>query len=173
MVKKEEFELELWPWLEAQCPRQYQYFTWYTRNKMKETPSYGFRRDTMRDVQDIPGHLGLRDSGGECRRECQRRMKLAPSEGATLGMTHFLVEDTSGGRHWANTALPYDIQRHPWLCDWQGLATMKPPANGALQKRRGRQKGTIMVSAGVVGGESSGPVLNWSIGAADPCAPQW
>jgi len=53
---------------------------------------------------------------------------------------HFLVEDASGGRHWANAAILDNPRQHQWLRDWEGLDMVELPGssqqNGDAQKQK-------------------------------------
>ncbi|POR30955.1 Uncharacterized protein TPAR_08840 [Tolypocladium paradoxum] len=122
-LRKQDIEPDLWPWLETEYSRQYHSFIWHSKTR-PNTTGFGFRRDTGRDIKQVPDDLERR-LGDKCQGECQHDMKRAPSKKSTLTMISLLVTDFAGSRHWANAAMPFDFKQHPWLHDWEGLAIME------------------------------------------------
>ncbi|KAI1249781.1 hypothetical protein MGN70_009395 [Eutypa lata] len=119
-IQKRQVEPELWPQLEIEHTRQYHSFTWYPGGK-PSTPSYGFRRDTGRHVENVLDDLGRRSFTTKRHGVCRCDIKSAPSKESTRRMMSFLVEDVAGNRDWANAASLSKNRDHRWLRDWEGL----------------------------------------------------
>ena len=75
---------------------------------------------------EVPDDLEMRTSTMESD-EAHLVTNVRPSRLATRKMFHFMVEDATGGRHWANAGLSPRHEQLRWLRDWEGLATWDSP----------------------------------------------
>ncbi|EPE09309.1 hypothetical protein F503_07085 [Ophiostoma piceae UAMH 11346] len=124
-VSKECIELDIWPWIEHGCQRQYVTWVWWIKVKDKAIRSEerGFRADTGRAVQNVPDvlstplgtapkrHIGAAAASGNA------VVKLEPSMEATLRMVSFCMADMRGEQD-MSLAVLNGIRSHKWLRGW-------------------------------------------------------
>lgn len=130
-IEKGRVEPELWPQLEIKYTRKYDSFTWYLGKK--PISDKGFRIRTGRNVRDVPDDLEMRPSA-KCPEKSRQAINVLPSKESTCRMMCFLVEDTVGGRDWANAGLSTKREQLRWLCDWEGLDNMEVATVGPVEE---------------------------------------
>ncbi|KAF5017568.1 hypothetical protein F66182_10491 [Fusarium sp. NRRL 66182] len=130
-IEKGQVEPELWPQLETKYMRKYNSFTWYLGKK--STSDKGFRIRTSRNVKNVPDDLEMRTSG-EYSEGNRQAMNVLPSKESTCRMMFFLVEDTIGGRDWANADIPVRREQLRWLYDWEGLDNIEVGSVGPVEE---------------------------------------
>ncbi|KAI8722442.1 hypothetical protein NCS52_00388100 [Fusarium sp. LHS14.1] len=122
-VPKDTIEPDLYPWLEHGHNREYNHWTWWSRDDASVEPSVhaGYRKETGRFDPTVPDNLELlpaHDSSAPLPPATVLPIAFEPSRRATLQMINHSLGNIVGERSVSTAVIPDLKQSHPWLKDW-------------------------------------------------------